>query len=173
MLLLEGLSIYAAAAATRRPEEDFCMKRMALLVAFALVALACGGGSARRQMLIAKAASDFKCNPASVQREEMEGFFYYERAMGCGKENWYIFDGTQWISPLDRAAFEMSCPRENMTSSMLDKTTIGVTGCDKKGVYVLLPAPGGAKWVLNSSDDSRDSSKSGKGAETAPSGSDH
>jgi hypothetical protein len=85
----------------------------------------------------------------------MEGFIYYERAMGCGKQNWYFYDGSAWISPLDRAAFEMSCPKEQMTAAALDKTTVGVTGCGKKGVYVLLAAPGQTKWVLNSSEDAK------------------
>ena len=111
---------------------------------------ACAGGAGGQ--LRAKAAQDFKCDPETISTEGVGGWAYYEKAYGCGKQNWYVYDGQQWVSPLDRAAFEMSCPPEQLQAMAIDKTTIGVTGCERKGVYVLVPAIGGAKWVLNSTD---------------------
>ena len=76
----------------------------------------------------------------------------FEKASGCGKPNWYAYIGEEWVSPLDRAAFELSCPPEKLTPVEIDKTTIGVTGCGKKGVYVLVESVAGARWVLNSTE---------------------
>jgi hypothetical protein len=115
-----------------------------------LLLAACAGGAGGK--LRAKAAVDFKCDLESISTEGVQGWSYYEKAYGCGKQNWYVYDGQQWVSPLDRAAFEMACPPERLTAMLIDKTTIGVMGCDKRGVYVLVPSIAGAKWVLDSTE---------------------
>lgn len=51
------------------------------------------------------------------------------------------------IEGLDRAAFEMSCPKEQIELTQLPNATVGVTGCGKKLVYVDVRGHG---WVLNS-----------------------
>jgi hypothetical protein len=112
----------------------------------------CAGGALR-----AKAASDFKCDEASITTQGVRGWAYYETASGCGKENWYVYDGQRWTSPLDRASFEIACPMDQLRATEIDKTTIGVMGCDKRVVYVLVPQIGGAKWVLNSTSTSEKS----------------
>jgi hypothetical protein len=102
--------------------------------------------------LRAKAALDFKCDPAAVRSEAIEGWADAEKAFGCGRTNWYVYDGARWISPSDRASVELSCPMEELTVTALDKTTISVRGCDGKAVYVLVDGIGGPKWVLRSTD---------------------
>ena len=53
-----------------------------------------------------------------------------------------------------RAAYEMSCPEDDLTLTELGDDTTGVTGCGKKQVYVQDCQGQGAmrecKWVLNS-----------------------
>jgi hypothetical protein len=127
------------------------------LIGISLAMAACG---ASREAVVAKAASDLHCDAAMVTAEGVPGHGGYLHASGCGKENWYINDGGSWVSPLDRASFEMSCPKDQMKATSIDKTTIGVEGCGKKGVYLMLVSgPGRKKWVLNSSEDSRPPAK--------------
>jgi hypothetical protein len=114
-----------------------------------LLLVGCAGAGGK---LRAKAAVDFKCDAETISTEGVQGWAYFEKAYGCGKQNWYVYDGQEWVSPLDRAAFELSCPSEHMTAMAIDKTTIGVTGCNRRAVYVLVPSIGGAKWVLNSTE---------------------
>ncbi|MFP2911260.1 hypothetical protein ACLESD_40800 [Pyxidicoccus sp. 3LFB2] len=56
---------------------------------------------------------------------------------------------------LDRASFEMNCPKEKMQVQSLNVpldsnaaigSQVGVQGCDKRAVYVLAQ---GAGWLLN------------------------
>ena len=47
---------------------------------------------------------------------------------------------------LPRAAFEMNCPADQVTATEFDYNTIGLTGCNKKAVYVYLKGTG---WVNN------------------------
>jgi hypothetical protein len=54
----------------------------------------------------------------------------------------------------ERASFEMNCSKDKLTVVPLKKsyngavTEMGVEGCGKKGVYVLILQTG--QWVLNS-----------------------
>lgn len=95
--------------------------------------------------LKAKAASDFGCTGAGIENKGMDR--YLDRADGCGKENMYAYDHSadQWVSPLDRAPFELGCSRENLTTKVLGTNTVGVEGCEKKAVYVLSRRG----WVMN------------------------
>jgi hypothetical protein len=127
-------------------DEELIMKRGMFLLLTILVG--CGG---TRAALRVKAASDFKCDQSAIKTESAGALIYYEHASGCSKENWYIYDGKIWVSPLDRASFEISCPLDQLSAQQLDRMTIGVTGCAKKVVYVLVVGVGGGKWVLNSS----------------------
>ena len=47
---------------------------------------------------------------------------------------------------LPRAAFELDCPAAQLQITELSETTIGVSGCGKKAVYVSAP---GARWLNN------------------------
>lgn len=55
---------------------------------------------------------------------------------------------------IDRAAFEMDCPKEQLKITELGNASVGVSGCGKKQVYVDVLRQG---WVLNS--DQRPSGK--------------
>lgn len=47
-----------------------------------------------------------------------------------------------------RAAFDMQCPADHLQVIELARFTRGVTGCGKRGTYVV--SAGTAEWVLNS-----------------------
>ncbi len=55
-----------------------------------------------------------------------------------------------------RAAFDLGCPKEQLSVVELDGQTRGVTGCGKKATYVescrsaMNGAPVDCTWVLNS-----------------------
>ena len=42
--------------------------------------------------------------------------------------------------------FDLDCEQSQLTTRYLGTNDVGVTGCGKKAVYVLVP---GAGWVLN------------------------
>lgn len=121
-----------------------------LLFAVLLLGAGCGP-SAATVRLRSKAAKDLRCSDANLETSTMPNSMYWERVNGCGKTNWYVYDGRDWSSPADRAAYDMSCSVEKMSVDAIDKTTYGVTGCDKKAVYILLFSPAGPQWVRNSS----------------------
>ncbi len=128
------------------------MKRLSPLVG-ALSLAACSLGGDLAAQLKTKAASDLSCAPDDVRLEGSVMSADLIGARGRGKLIWYAYDGRDWISPADRAAFELSCSKEQLTWTKVDKTTVGVEGCGKKGVYVLVNAyRSGAKWVLNSTE---------------------
>jgi hypothetical protein len=112
-----------------------------------LLLAACGCGPDLVPSLRAKAASDFACSEAQLANKGIDR--YLDRVDGCGKENMYAYDHSaeQWVSPLDRAPYEMSCDRANLTSKILGTNTVGVEGCGKKAVYVLTHRG----WVMNTS----------------------
>lgn len=134
------------------------MKRIGLVIGISSLAAlaACGAHGAVGQKLRAKAANDFKCDPEKIETERVPNTVYYEHASGCGRQDWYIYEGTAWVAPTDRAVFEMDCPKEQLTTMPIDRTTVGVSGCGKKAVYVLVLGVNGsmygAKWVLNSAE---------------------
>jgi hypothetical protein len=112
-----------------------------------LIVLSCTPYSSVLPALKAKAASDFHCSENALRNETFtEGI---EKVSGCGKEDLYAWDSaqTKWISALDRAEFDLSCKREQLTSKHLGARDVGVTGCGKKATYILHPASG---WVMNS-----------------------
>ena len=47
---------------------------------------------------------------------------------------------------IERAAFEMDCPEDQLQVTDLGRDTVGVTGCGKKTVYKWLVGTG---WVNN------------------------
>jgi hypothetical protein len=118
-----------------------------------LVMCGCLAGSASRAKLRSTAASDLKCAPEQVawQRvDSVESKYEIQSAQGCNRYNIYVWHGEAdgWISPLDRASFELSCPREELTVTKISSNTMGVSGCGQKGVYLLT---NDGKWILNSS----------------------
>ena len=77
-----------------------------------------------------------------------------KKVTGCGMENVYGYTNDRWQSPKERAAFDMDCSRDKLTAHDLGSRTVGITGCDKKAVYVAQMICGGGGcsfrgWVLN------------------------
>jgi hypothetical protein len=113
--------------------------------------LAAAAGCATRGELRAQAAVDLKCDEAALSTKGV--WPYVERVSGCGKENVYLWEHSakKWVSPLDRAAFELSCSKEAMQTIYLSDRSIGVEGCGRKAVYQLVVgAYQPPAWVLNS-----------------------
>jgi hypothetical protein len=117
-------------------------------IAMVLLAAAAGCGTSKGALLEAHAAADFHCGEAQLSRSAV--WPYVERVQGCGRDNVYLWDfaAKNWVSPLDRAAFEFSCPKEGMKTVYLSNQTVGVEGCGKKAVYSLALSP--PQWILNS-----------------------
>ena len=76
----------------------------------------------------------------------------------CG---WYSVKKLRLDPLLERGAFEMHCPKEQLTTQQLSSATVGVSGCGTQGTYVwncphnqdfFSPA---YSWVLKASDDRR------------------
>ena len=127
------------------------VRSVALSLAVLLSTTACGVGT---DGLRAKAAADIGCD-AKALTIRGTGMAYVERVSGCGKENVYFYQKGEedWTSPIDRASFEMSCPKSGLVTTPIDAKTVGVTGCGKKAVYNAVFDLSGGKWVLNSIDD--------------------
>jgi hypothetical protein len=122
---------------------------------------ACGPSKADR--LRAKAASDLQCNTElSIQEQGV----YVEAVTGCGKEMIYAYDhgGKAWVSPLDRAAFDLGCKLEELVTKKLDAKSVGVVCGDNRAVYVLVQnlVTGAAQWVMNSTTEVASGSKQGQ-----------
>ncbi len=112
------------------------------LLGFTLLA-ACGGGKAA--LLRMQGAADLRCNQEELVQQEMR--MYVEKLSGCGQENIYFYSMQEdrWISPLDRATFDLSCPKSQLQAHHLGGLQVGVLGCGKKAVYVA----GHSGWVVN------------------------
>lgn len=110
-----------------------------------IFALAYGCGPDLVPSLRTKAASDFGCPAAQLANKGIDR--YLDRVDGCGKENMYAYDHSaeQWVSPIDRAPFELSCDRSSLSTKVLGTNTVGVEGCGKKATYVLTMKG----WVMN------------------------
>ena len=115
-------------------------------VLIAGAASSCSSYNSTLPALKTKAASDFACGEAQVQNETLSQGL--EKAKGCGKENLYAYywDKEIWLSPLDRAEFDLDCKRGELSTQHLGAKDVGVSGCGKKAVYVLTPTG----WVMNS-----------------------
>jgi hypothetical protein len=126
------------------------VRSVALSWALLLSMTACGVGT---DGLRAKAAADIGCDAQALSIHGT-GMTYVERVSGCGKENVYFYQRGehQWTSPVDRATFEMSCPKSDLLTTPIDAKTVGVSGCGKKAVYNAVFDLSGGKWVLNSLD---------------------
>jgi hypothetical protein len=111
----------------------------------------CSSGSNPEQLKV-KAASDLGCRE-EIQLEILgdtgRGGLDIRKASGCQKELAYLWDyGSEaWVSAFDRAEFDLSCPKAELTAKQLDRRSVGVTGCGKKAVYKVVR---GAGWVSNS-----------------------
>ncbi len=78
---------------------------------------------------------------------------------GCTASDAYVRS-----TALERAAFDLDCPKEQLTATPLgdtvvmgrtpaspgvERTVLGVSGCDTKGVYVVECAPSGFRTSCN------------------------
>jgi hypothetical protein len=91
------------------------------------------------------AATDLGCPEEQLTLSEQG---WLQIVNGCGKEMAYVYWGGDqgWVSPLKRAAFDLSCPKEQITGQYLGENSVGVTGCGKKAVYVVV---WGSGWVAD------------------------
>jgi hypothetical protein len=124
------------------------MSRTIALVACGFLAVGCFATSGT-EVLLQRSASDLGC--PSVE-EVSTGFVGVKEVRGCGKTNVYVRSGgeQQWLSPLDRAPFELGCDKASLTTSPLDPKTVGVSGCGKRAVYIAVFPGAYGKWVLDS-----------------------
>ncbi len=108
----------------------------------------CGGGG--EQLLLQQGSADLKCPIESVKTKEPA--IWIGHAKGCGREMAYRWDGDGWISPLKRAEFELSCPKDKLELSILEEGTVGISGCGQRVVYVFTQTTSVSRgeWVLNS-----------------------
>jgi len=123
-----------------------------LAVVVVWVGSACGPSTGNLEV---RAAQDLQCSKKDIELRNAKGYQgYYKTAWGCGRSLPYLYDGStkKWVSPLDRAAFEMNCPKDQMTVVPLDSATVGVQGCGQRGVYKVVR---GAGWVLDSTSSPR------------------
>ncbi len=114
-----------------------------IFVGSGLVLVGCGPDLVPQ--LKAKAASDFGCPETQVKNEGLNA--YMDKVEGCQRENMYAYDhgAKKWVSPLDRAPFDLSCDTKQLSTKVLGTNTVGVEGCGKKATYILTMRG----WVLN------------------------
>src|SRR5258706_11769224 len=88
---------------------------------FSILILVFAGGCAtsKAAQLKTQAATDFQCGEEQLSTKGVVP--WVERVSGCGKDNVYYWEhsGRKWVSPLDVAAFEMSCTKESMKTTPL------------------------------------------------------
>ncbi len=104
-------------------------------------------------LLRTTAAADLQCPRDAVSLSDMQ--MYTSRASGCGKKNWYVYDGKKWISVLDRASFDLSCPVDQLTGVELGQASVGVSGCGQRAAYVRIMS----EWVQNGANAQRGESR--------------
>ena len=123
------------------------MKTTMALLLMSLLAGACGPGITDRARIAG--AADLKCS--QVQTTIPAAF--QTRVAGCGKSLVYFYqvDQQRFTTALERAAFELGCPRESLIPTAMDDGSVGITGCGKRGVYVVNPLTG--VWLLNGAGD--------------------
>lgn len=121
--------------------------KMLALAAISACSVACGGKAELR----AKAMADLApCPEASIETSGSTWTNLGE-AKGCGKENRYVYTDAGWVSALDRAHFELSCKKEELTVHVMNYNMVGVSGCGKKAVYLLR----NGNWLMNSAAESQ------------------
>jgi hypothetical protein len=156
------------------------MKGAGGLLALGLLG-ACNRYAVMEGDLKAAAARDLACNADDIELEdttqrqrqllELAGAPTQAYARGCGKRlvyarmckadgsacDWYSVKQLRLEPLLERAAFEMHCSKEKLTTHQLAPSTVGVSGCEQQGTYVwncphnqdfFSPA---CNWVLNNS----------------------
>ena len=97
-----------------------------------------------------RAAADSACPPTEIHSSQV-GANSIALATGCGKQGYYSWNGDAWESPADRAAFELNCPKEQLSSTPLGPTSVGVAGCGQRAVYLFVEVPHEVpRWVMNS-----------------------
>lgn len=127
-------------------------RHLLLAVVVVWICSACGPSTGNLEV---QAAQDLQCSEDEIELRNTKGYSGYRKtAWGCGRSLFYLYDGSmkKWVSPLERAAFEMNCPKQQMTVFPLDSRTVGVHGCGQRGVY---KAVQGAGWVLDSTSSPR------------------
>ncbi|QSQ17114.1 hypothetical protein [Myxococcus landrumensis] len=98
------------------------------------------------------AAQDLKC--AEELKPTYLGENQYQMS-GCGTEGVYELHcrmgQCSWIPDVRaRAEFDLGCPRAQLTTTNIDKFTVGVAGCSKRATYRKLGSTYNVTWVLNS-----------------------
>lgn len=123
--------------------NDHAMRQRRAHLAFVFLAaplLACVS------MAQTQAAKDFGCSEDAISTQNLgDGVHKVE---GCGKKDiyGYLVTSDRWVSLVERASFELSCPREKLTITPFAPRQMGVEGCSSKRVYVITAAG----WVLDS-----------------------
>jgi hypothetical protein len=105
------------------------------MVRSGLVALVALGVAACVPSAKPKAASSLACSEDQITLDGAGTTV----ASGCGKKDVLRFDGSNWSSLRERAAFEMSCSAGQLEVTILADDVYGVTGCNKKVVYKNVP----------------------------------
>jgi hypothetical protein len=96
-----------------------------------------------------RAPNDLSCSVNEMKFTNMSGPAL-QLVEGCGKSDVYIkFFGGDWVPLRERAAFDLSCKKENVQVTVLDPLTYGTTGCDRKATYKVDWHHG---FVMNSAD---------------------
>jgi hypothetical protein len=107
--------------------------------------LACAAGKLELTQLREK-----RMQIGTTRNGPVYGAIYVAEVKGCGKSAVYFSHAqTGWTSPFERAAFEMPCDVSKLSASMIDESTVAVSGCEKKAVYLVSVGGEGAKWVVN------------------------
>jgi hypothetical protein len=72
-------------------------------------------------------------------------------AVIIGTPEWFEANSYGKKTLAERASFDLSCPAPDLKFSCVgpgsDCSSVGVSGCDKKGVYLFVA---NSKWVMNS-----------------------
>ena len=99
--------------------------------------LALTGCGAKLAQLKSQVSSDLGCSQESIDHEDLGQ--WRERVSCSGREMIYAYDEEEekWKSALDRATFDLSCPKNELQATVIDSQTVGVTGCGQKATFVL------------------------------------
>src|SRR5215510_2532732 len=79
-----------------------------------------------------------------------------ERASGCGRAEYYLFEGLSWGDTEElqqRAGFDLDCPVHELVLTSLsqnDPPQLGVSGCGRRAVYIHARTESGEAWIMDS-----------------------